>query len=118
MPFDALDRPARSTVLREHQSVVDAPVADVFAALATALDTGHESTFAADESRGLIVVQGGWWYRAEYRVSADPAGTRIAFSLLNVATPAHWAGPITGRAAVRSAAQDFGALMDRVRSAL
>ena len=113
-----LARPARHTVLREHQSVVDAPVARVFAALARAVDPGPESHFVADEASGLVVVQGGWWYRAEYRVTPEADATRVAFTLLNVATPAHWAGPITGRDAIRSSATHFGDVIDRVRAAL
>ena len=105
-------------MLREHQSVIAAPRAAVLAALAAVVDPGPDSNFALDDKAGLIVVQGGWWYRAEYRVSDDPAGSRVAFTLLNVATPAHWAGPITGRAAVASSARDFGDVIARVRAAL
>ena len=111
-----LVRPTPATVLREHQSVIDAPPERVFAALVKAVDPGPESNLAVDEVAGLIVVQGGWWYRAEYLVVADAAGTRIRFTLLNVAQPAHWAGPLTGRAAIRSSARDFGEVVALVRA--
>ena len=104
-------------MLREHQSVIDAPPDRVFAALASAVDPGPASNLAIDEAAGMIVVQGDWWYRAEYRVDADAAGTRIRFTLLNVARPAHWAGPITGRVAIRSSARDFGEVIAGVRAA-
>jgi len=110
-----LRRPTPATLLREHQSVIGAPLDRVFAALAAAVDPGPESHFAVDPAAGMIVVQGGWWYRAEYLVTADSAGTRIQFTLLNVASPAHWAGPITGRAAIRSSAHDFGDVIEKVR---
>jgi hypothetical protein len=115
---DVLNRPARHTLLKQHESVLDAPVARVLAALTIAVDPGAQSSFAVDESVGLIVVQGGWWYRAEYTVRPDESGSRVTFSLLNVATPAHWAGPITGRDAIRSSARDFGDVIDRVRAAV
>jgi hypothetical protein len=118
MHSDVIGRPARSTVLREHQSVIEAPLSAVLARLAAVVDPGEQSSFAVDETAGLVVVQGGWWYRAEYRVAADPAGTRVTLTILNVAQPAHWAGPITGRAALRSSAQDFGAVIAAVRAAL
>lgn len=118
MPAAPTVRPEKSTVLREHQSVIAAPRSAVLAALAAAVDPGPESSFAVDDAAGLVVVQGGWWYRAEYRVIDDPAGCRVTFTLVNVASPAHWAGPITGRAAIASSARDFGDVISRVRAAL
>lgn len=118
MPSDLLLRPSPSTVLREHQAVVGAEVGAVFRALVEAVDPGPESGFAIDEPAGLVVVQGGWWYRAEYRIAGDSAGSLIGLVLLNVASPAHWAGPLTGRAAIRSSARDFGDLVERVRAAV
>ena len=103
-------------MLREHQSVVAAETAAVFSTLAALVDPGPESGFATDEPAGLIVVQGGWWYRAEYRVTADPAGTRVSVTIVNVAAPAHWAGPVAGRAALRSSAKDFGDVVERLRA--
>ena len=118
MTTDLLLRPARATVLRQHQTVIAATPAAVFAALSAAVDPGPESGFATDEPTGLIVVQGGWWYRAEYRVGPDEAGTRVGVTIVNVATPAHWAGPIAGRAEIRSSARHFGDVVDRVRGSL
>lgn len=118
MNSEVIARPVQSTVLRQHESVIDAPVAAVIAAVSKAVDPGSESSFAVDEPAGLVVVQGGWWYRAEYRITADPAGSRVALTILNVANPAHWAGPITGRAALRSSASDFGDVISRVRASL
>lgn len=118
MSSDLLLRPVPGSVLREHQAVVSADPAAVFGAVVEAVRPGSDSGFATDEAAGLVVVQGGWWYRAEYRVAADAAGARIHLTLVNVASPAHWAGPLTGRAVIRSSARDFGDMVDRVRAAV
>ena len=106
-----LDRPTPHTVLRAFAAESTLPVDQVLARLAALLP---------DASRypGLLVVQGAWWYRAEYRVVAvdglDLAAggrSRIEHVLLNVASPAHWAGPITGRAVVRDAGAAFERLV-------
>ena len=102
-----LDRPTPHTVLRRYVAECVLPPAEALDALAALLP---------DASRypGLLVVQGGWWYRAEYRVVPDGARSRIEHTLLNVASPAHWAGPITGRAAIRDAEREFGELVGRL----
>jgi hypothetical protein len=105
-----------STVLREHQSVVPGSPIAVYSALLAALtpSDASEINFLADSAERFIVVQGGWWYRGEYRVTTDPAGSRVSFALVNVAPTAHWAGPIAGREVVRNSARDFGALVARI----
>lgn len=116
VPGAPLERPARGTVLREFAGIVPGDPADVFAGvLARVRPSSPEGgNLSTDPARGLIVVQGGWWYRAEYRVSEDPAGSRVGMSIVNVARPAHWAGPLTGRAVLRASGAAFDQLIDEL----
>lgn len=102
-----LDRPSPHTVLRSFVAESSLSADQALARLAALLPD-------AMQHLELLVVQGGWWYRAEYRVVAVGAGSRIEHVLLNVASPAHWAGPITGRAAVRDAEAEFLRLVARL----
>ena len=115
-PGAPLERPARGTVLREFAGIVPGPPGRVFGHVLERVrplspDGGSLST---DPDRGLIVVQGGWWYRAEYRVTADPAGSRLGMTIVNVARPAHWAGPLTGRSVLRASGSAFEQLVDEL----
>ena len=103
-------------MLREHQAVVPGAPSTVFQALERQLTPAapDEVNFLADPDSRLIVLQGGWWYRGEYRVEGDPAGSRISFTLVNVAPTAHWAGPIAGRAVVRDSARAFEELVSSI----
>ena len=105
------ERPDPQTLLRAYSAELPLPVESVTEALASLLSPVQVYT-------DLLVVQGGWWYRAEYRVVAVDGGSRIDHELLNVASPAHWAGPITGRASIRDAEAAFARLVEGVRSAV
>ena len=59
----------------------------------------------------LVVEQGEWWYRAEYRVSASGEGSRVELTIVNVAQSAHWAAPIAGRNELRWAERAFTELL-------
>jgi len=113
VPGAPIERPPHGTVLRRFAGTVAAPPSAVFdAVLARVRPTSPEGGgFASDPITGLVVVQGGWWYRAEYRVSADPGGSRLELTLVNVATPAHWLGPLTGRAVLRASPAAFERLI-------
>jgi hypothetical protein len=92
---------------------VTGPPDAVFAALRTRLD-GGDAHFAADPDARLIVQQGDWWYRGEYRVLPDPGGTdgsRVEYEIVNVAPKAHWMGPIAGRDVLRASPAAFAALL-------
>lgn len=92
----------------------------VFDALAEHLHPGPEahSLFTADPISSLIVVQGGWWYRAEYRVVAGESGSIVEHTVLNVAARMHWAGPIAGRREVREAPAVFQRLLKALKAEL
>ena len=113
VPGAPLRRPGNGTVLRSFAGRVAAPPPSVFDAVLIRVrpvrpEGGSVST---DPVAGLIVVQGGWWYRAEYRVSADPAGSRLELAIVNVADPAHWLGPLTGRSVLRASPMAFAQLV-------
>jgi hypothetical protein len=84
--------------LVEVSGVVRAPVAEVFDALTGLFrpEAGNPG-FEADRARGLIVAQGGWWYRGEYHLSEDPAGTLVTHRVYNVASRGRWAVPLANR---------------------
>ena len=113
VPGAPLERPARGTVLRTYAGTVPASPDSVFEdVLARVRPTSPEGgSLSTDPVRRLIVVQGGWWYRGEYRVSADPGGSRLELTIVNVATPAHWMGPITGRSVLRASPAAFEQLI-------
>lgn len=108
-----LERPTHGTVLRSLAGTValtpDAVVERLAVALKPASPEG--GSFAVDRTRRLLVQQGGWWYRAEYRVLEHPGGSRVELEIVNVAQPAHWLGPITGRNELRAAPESFRVLL-------
>lgn len=116
VPGAPLERPAHGTVLREFGDLVPGDPDTVFAAVLDRVrpaspEGGNLST---DPVQRLIVVQGGWWYRAEYRVTPDSVGSRLGMTIVNVAKPAHWAGPITGRSVLRASGEAFQQLVEEL----
>ena len=116
VPGAPLERPAHGTVLREFAGLVPLPPDRVFELVLDRVrplspEGGNLST---DPVTRLIVVQGGWWYRAEYRVTADPVGSRLGMTIVNVAKPAHWAGPLTGRSVLRASGESFEQLVEEL----
>jgi hypothetical protein len=93
------ERPAKHTVLREFVGAVAAPPEAVLTALP---GTRYGS---------LVVEQGEWWYRAEYRVSAAEHGSLVELTIVNVAQSGHWAAPIAGRNELRWAERAFTELL-------
>ena len=107
-----IERPSRSTPLRAYAGEIHAAPLAVFAALERHVRAGSEETgIAVDRNQMFLVVQGGWWYRAEYRVLASDDGARIEHEVLNVAPTAHWAGPLAGRKVLGNSPAAFGRLL-------
>lgn len=104
-----LDRPATHTVLRSYTGTLPANPDAVFASLVAQLGSA-----TVDDGSRVAVVQGGWWYRAEYEVLDDDEGARIQHELVNVATPLHWLGAITGRREIADSPQAFGRLLTAI----
>ena len=42
-------------------------------------------------------MQGGWWYRGEYELTPELAGTRVTHRVFNVAKASRWAVPLANR---------------------
>jgi hypothetical protein len=107
-----IDRPARATPLRAYAGEIHAEPSAAFATLVRLLHAGSgDAAVLAEPSLHFVVVQGGWWYRAEYRVLPSEDGSRIEHELLNVASKAHWAGPIAGRKVLADSPAAFGRLL-------
>ena len=104
------ERPFKHTELRAYAGVVPGAPDAVFASLRTRLDTG-EGQFAADPATRRIVQQGDWWYRGEYRVLPDDAGSRVEYEIVNVAQTAHLFGPLAGRDVLRASPAAFAKLL-------
>lgn len=92
----------------------------MFEAIAARLDPGPdaESYFTADSAAWLVISQGGWWYRAEYRVVPDGNGSHVEHTLLNVAERAHRLGRFTGRKVIAGAPAAFTRLISELRAEL
>jgi hypothetical protein len=108
--------PRKHTVLRSFAGHLEAPPEEAFALLAKQLGSGDETGehFLQDPATRLVVVEGDWWYRGEYRVLPEDGGSRVEHEVLNVAQVAHWAGAITGRKVVAGAGAAFQRLLSDV----
>lgn len=114
----ALERPARHTVLRSFAGHLDATPDAAFRALEAELAVHRP---AVDPAARLVVVQGEWWYRAEYRVRADvdhPGESIVEHEIVNVAERWHRLAPFAGRAELRDAPSAFQRLLTAVQVAL
>jgi len=96
------DRPAKHTVLREFVREVGAAPDAVLSALPGA------------RYGDLVVVQGDWWYRAEYRVEALATGSRVELTIVNVAERLHWSAPLAGRRELADAERAFDELLGTI----
>ena len=104
------ERPQKHTELRAFAGVVSGAPDAVFASLRARLEGGH-GHFAADPATRRIVQQGDWWYRGEYRVLPDDAGSRVEYEIVNVAQTAHLLAPLTGRDVLRASPAAFAQLL-------
>lgn len=117
MPEAPRERPANYTLLHSFSGHIKARPQAVFEALARNLDPGPGSSsyFTADARAYLVIAQGGWWYRGEYRVVPDDHGSHIEHAVLNVAQRAHRLGAFTGRKEIERAPIEFEKLLRRLR---
>jgi hypothetical protein len=84
--------------LAEVSGVVARPAAEVFEEVRRRVTgSGHPMRTEVDRDRGFLAVQGGWWYRGEYRVTADPAGARVEHRVVNAASRGRWGVPLANR---------------------
>jgi hypothetical protein len=84
--------------LAEASGVVARPPAEVFERLRSRLaGGGYPMRMEVERERGFVAVQGGWWYRGEYRVTADSAGARVEHQVVNAASWGRWGVPLANR---------------------
>lgn len=114
------ERPEHSVVLARFDGHVCARPKPVFEAIARILDPGQDarSDFLADASRSLVVAQGGWWYRAEYRVVPDERGSLIEHCLVNTSGRERRFGRPVGGKQLERAPLEFEVLLRRLREEL
>jgi hypothetical protein len=79
---------------------------------------GASSAYLADASAFLIVTQGGWWYRAEYRVVPDERGSNLEHVVVNVAQRGEKAALAAGRRVIADAPLAFHDLVKGLRGEL
>lgn len=114
------ERPDGSVVLARFDAHVAARPRPVFEAIARILNPGDDahSDFLADPGRSLVVAQGGWWYRAEYRVVPDDDGSHVEHCLINTSGRATRFGKPVGHKQLAAAPAEFDTLITRLREEL
>lgn len=113
-----LDAPARHTVLRSFAGHLDAAPDAAFGRLANALAAGDEVAghVRADAGRRLVVVEGDWWYRGEYRVLPEESGALVTYEILSRAGFARWAARWAARPVLEAAPAAFGRLLTAIQA--
>lgn len=113
MPEAPHDRPAKNTPLLALAGTVHAAPDAVYESLRRRLEPAADVDvlFLADPVDRLVVLQGHWWYRGEYRVLPDEQGARVEHEIVNVAPNAHRLGAITGRDVVKASPAAFQVLL-------
>lgn len=120
MPEAPRERPPNYTLLHSFSGHVKARPSDVFEAVAKRLDPGpgSGSYYTADPRSYLVIVQGGWWYRGEYRIVPDDHGSHVEHAMLNIAQKGHRIGAWTGRKEIAAAPVEFERLLRQLRREL
>jgi hypothetical protein len=114
-----LERPERHTVLLELERNVEADPARVFPLLVQRIaPTDGHTRFSAYPEYLTAVLQGGWWYRGEYRVTAAPAGAKVSYTVVNVAQALHLGGTLIGRRVVAASPDAFARRVDALEDSL
>lgn len=113
-----LDVPARHTVLRSFAGHLEADPDAAFAQLVAKLAGGDEAAghVRADPAQRLVVVEGDWWYRGEYRVLPEESGALVQYEIINVAQVARWAARWTARSVLEAAPAAFGRLLTAIQA--
>lgn len=117
MPEAPRKRPGKHAVLRSLRGHLRARPAAVFAALDRHLNPGEGSSsfYTADPSAFLVIVQGDWWYRGEYRVVPDESGSNLEHVIVNVAQRARPLSRIIARRVLSAAPGEFQTLLKDLR---
>ena len=113
-------RPEKHAVLHTLAAHIRARPRAIFDALDRRLDPGATavSAYLADANAFFIVAQGGWWYRAEYRIVPDDHGSNLEPVVVNVAQRGEKLALAAGRRVVASAPLAFHDLVRSLRAEL
>lgn len=111
-------RPPKHAVLHTFAAHIDGTPDAVFAVLAERVLPPENAVmlYLADAAERMVVVQGGWWYRGEYRVVTDAAGSTLEHVILNVAQRGEKAALVAGGRVIRTAPLAFHELVTRLRA--
>jgi len=117
MPAAPRRRPQRHTVVGSYRAHLRARPAVVFDALDARMRPaeGSDILYTADPTAFFIVMQGGWWYRGEYRVVPDETGSNVEHVIVNVAGRSRGLSRLVSRRTLASAPADFEALIAWLR---
>jgi hypothetical protein len=120
MPKAPRKRPDNYSVLLTLRGHVKARPKAAYEAIDASLQARGDSRggYLAEPSAFLIIVQGGWWYRGEYRVVPDATGSHIEHTILNVAQRARALSGGPARSALKAAPDEFAKLMKQLRAEL
>jgi hypothetical protein len=113
-------RPAGATLLVSLAGHVRARPRAVFEAIDRRLRPadGSGTLYTADPAAFLVISQGGWWYRGEYRVVPDAKGSHVEHYILTVAQKAPLLGRLAGRSVLKDAPAEFDRLIRQLRAEL
>jgi hypothetical protein len=119
MPEAPRKRPENYSVLLTLRAHVKARPRAAYDAIDASLRSANSgSGYLADSSAFLIVLQGGWWYRGEYRVVPDETGSHVEHTILNVAQRARALSGRPAKSVLKAAPDEFAKLMKRLRAEL
>ncbi len=74
--------------------------------------------YTTDPAAFLIITQGDWWYRGEYRLVPDETGSNLEYTILNVAQRARILSHIAARHVLAAAPTGFETLVRGLRREL
>jgi hypothetical protein len=116
MPEAPRARPEDAVSLHAFSAHVRARPKPIFDALDRRFRPVDESgsLYTADPAAFLIIAQGGWWYRGEYRIVPDEHGSNVEHTMLNIARQRRL-GRFTGRRVIEDAPAQFDRLIKELR---
>lgn len=118
MPEAPRQRPAKHRVLHTFAAHIAAAPAAVFDALDARLRSRAGVSYYADSQSLVIVAQGAWWYRAEYRVESDGTGSHLEHLVITVAQRGESVALAAGRKTIAEAPLAFHELVKGLRAEL
>ncbi|WP_165063591.1 hypothetical protein [Marisediminicola senii] len=120
MPEAPRSRPDKHTVLHTYSARIVAAPDVVFRSLDARLQPpeGSYTAYLADPADLLIVTQGSWWYRAEYRVVPHGSAVQVEHVIVNVAQRGERAALVAGRRVVADAPLAFHDVIKALRAEL